>query len=244
MEPQTKKVSIVVPCYNEERTIYEILRRALQVDLNIPGLQREIIIVDDGSTDDSWEQIQSFAADNPDAPLITVRHDTNRGKGRAIRTALDRADGDYLIVQDADLEYYAEDYPDLLKPLVDGAPVVYGNRRQGRLWRRHISGLVYAMGGLFQNLFYKMLFWHGPKITDIATCYKCFHMDVIRELPLQCEGFEFCTEVSALLANRNIPIKEIPIRYQPRKKWQGKKITSRDFFIGLYTLLKNRIKKR
>jgi len=236
MSDQSQTVSIVIPCFNEERTVHEILRRACGADLGAPGLEREVLVVDDGSSDGSLQQINAFAAEHPDAPVRLLRHERNRGKGAALRTALEAARGDYLIVQDADLEYYTEDYPKLIAPLLAGAPVVYGTRHSGRIWRTHISGLIFALGGALENIFFRALYPFGPTMTDIATCYKCCRMDVIKSLPLRCEGFEFCPEVSAMLANRGVPVHEVLVRYTPRKRWQGKKIRSRDFFIAIATL--------
>ncbi|MDP8255710.1 MAG: glycosyltransferase family 2 protein [Candidatus Alcyoniella australis] len=240
---EPRKLSIVIPCYNEQLYVYEVLRRACHVDLDEPNMQREVLIVDDGSSDGSVEQIEAFIAEHPSAPVKLLRHERNRGKGAAIRSALAQATGDFLIVQDADLEYSIEDYPKLLRPLLEGKPVVYGTRHSGRIWRTHISGTIFALGGALENIFFRLLYPRGPTMTDIATCYKCFRMDVIKSLPLRCEGFEFCPEVSAMLANRKLPIHEVLVSYTPRKVWQGKKIRTRDFFIAIATLWRVRTRR-
>ena len=234
------RVSILIPCYNEERTIYELLSRVVAQDLSSLGLEREIIVVDDGSTDSSRQRIERFIEDHPGESVKLISYSPNRGKGYAIRKALDVASGDIILIQDADLEYDPSDYRELLKPIVSGvAPVVYGSRWIAK--EMPISGPLYAVGGWLENKFLRTLY--RTNLTDIATGYKVFRAEIIRSLNLECEGFEFCPEVTAKLLNRGVRIIEVPIKYRPRKKREGKKINWKDFFKAIYTIARVRLKR-
>jgi glycosyltransferase involved in cell wall biosynthesis len=231
--------SIVIPCYNEGRTVYELLSRVAAQPMP-GGVDREIIVVDDGSRDDSLAAIRRFAAERPEVPLTILPGERNRGKGHAIRRALQVVRGEVVIIQDADLEYDPADYPALVMPIVLGlAPVVYGSR-----WlapTMPMSGTLYSLGGWLENKFLHLLY--RTNISDIATGYKAFRADVIKGLDLACEGFEFCPEVTAKLLNRKLTILEVPIRYRPRTKSEGKKIRWTDFFHALATIVRVRRKR-
>jgi glycosyltransferase involved in cell wall biosynthesis len=225
---------IIVPCFNEERTVAEMLRRIAAVDFAALGVRGRIIVVDDGSTDGSRAAIEDFLARRPDAPVELLASPQNRGKGRAIRQALERVGEGLVAIQDADLEYSPDDYPRLIRPLLAGVTrVVYGSRWIGAD-RLRMSGWLYSLGGLLENQFLHLLF--RCNISDIATCYKVFDAALLKSLPLQAARFEFCPEVTALLLARGEPIIEVPISYDPRKKRDGKKIRWPDFFVALRTL--------
>ena len=230
-------LSIIIPCYNERATVYELLRRVVEQDLSDLEIEREILIVDDGSSDGSRDEIERFATDHPDAPVRFLRHRANRGKGAAIRTALAETRGDFILIQDADLEYAPADYSALLRPVISGvSSVVYGSRWLAK--DLPASGSLYAVGGWLINRFLGVLY--RTNVSDVATCYKLFRAEVLHDLDLQCTGFEFCFEATAKLLNRRVFIVEVPIRYTPRKKREGKKVRLRDFFIAIATLVRIR----
>lgn len=227
------KLSIIIPCYNERVTILECLKRVNAVDLG--DVEKEIIIVDDSSTDGTREILQGM---NPGSAKI-VFHLDNLGKGLAIRNALKHVTGDVVIIQDADLEYDPNDYPGLLKVINDGhASVVYGSRRLNKANRwSYVSS---AFGGIFLSLLTNLLY--RSKITDEPTCYKMFKTEVIKGIKLECIGFEFCPEVTAKILKKGIKIKEVPISYAPRHIEEGKKINWRDGLVAIKTLIKYRFK--
>lgn len=224
------KLSVVIPCYNELHTIGELLKRAQAVDLG--EIEREFIIVDDGSTDGTRELLRQLDADESVRVLL---HESNRGKGAAMRTGIQAATGDVILVQDADLEYDPVDYPALLAPFSDGADVVYGSRLRHR---NKIAGIHYLLGALTLTFFTNLLY--GSRITDEPTGYKLFRAEVIKPLNLVYDGFEFCPEVTAKVCRGGYHIHEVPITYQPRSVAEGKKIGWRDFFIHVYVLFKYR----
>jgi glycosyltransferase involved in cell wall biosynthesis len=218
-----------VPVYNERGTIETLLRRVLAVPID-----KEVVVVDDGSRDGTRELLAELATR---LPIRVVLHERNRGKGAAIRTALAEAKGEIVIIQDADLEYDPEDYPRLIAPIVNGETnVVYGSRyllHDNPLPLTHFKVAVLMLSAM-ANLLY------GTRLTDEATCYKVFRTSLIRSLPLRCERFEFCPEVTARVAKRGERILEIPIRYYYRTRAQGKKIGWRDGFEAFWTLLRYR----
>jgi glycosyltransferase involved in cell wall biosynthesis len=219
-EAGTPLLTVLVPAYNEAGTIEELLRRVLDA----PPAEKQVVVVDDGSTDGTCEIVRGWELQG----LVQVApHDRNRGKGAAIQTGLAQARGAFTIVQDADLEYDPRDYEQLLGPLLVGnAQAVYGSRylsTEGRVqgrWRllRHGVSLL--------NLWLRLLY--GVRLTDEATCYKALPTALFRALDLQCRRFEFCPEVTAKLCRLGVPIHEVPIRYHPRSKRQGKKLRLRD----------------
>jgi dolichol-phosphate mannosyltransferase len=231
-------LSILIPAYHEEATLGEVLRRALLVNTEALGFTKQVVVCDDGSADRTFEIATAVAA--TDSRLIVVRHDKNRGKGAAIRTALKAATGDYCLIQDADLEYDVNDYPALLNEVVRGASVVYGSRF---LANPRPQGM--AMANLIANrvLTTTANVLYGVSITDEATCFKLFETELLRSLELTCEGFEFCPEVTAKLGRRNIKIVEVPISYSARAIAEGKKVRWTDGVEAMWVLVKNRLGK-
>lgn len=225
------KLSVIIPVYNESVTVEEIIRRVWTT-----SLAYEIIVVDDGSQDDSVEivrQLQFVAKPH----LILLQHSKNRGKGAAIRTGLEAVTGDLVLVQDADLEYDPCDYVNLLKPFNEDptVQVVYGSRN---LRRNPRSSQMYYWGG-------RMLSWianwlYGSRITDEATGYKVVQTELLRSIGLETDGFEFCPELTAKLLQRGVAICEVPITYRPRTREEGKKIQWYDGAIAVWTLIKYR----
>jgi len=233
------KLSVLVPVFNEAATIEEIIRRVRAVAS--PDLPIEIIVVDDASTDDTGRIIEEAAAAAAGrGDLVALHHQTNLGKGAAVRTALARATGDIVIIQDADLEYDPADYHGMVAAMqAGGAPVVYGSRILGNnphSYRR------YYYGGRLLTAVFNLLY--GSRLTDLTTCYKSFRRETIASLPLTSVGFEFCPEVTARLVTRGIPIVEVPVSYHPRSIEDGKKIRWHDGLRALWTMLRLRWRHR
>ncbi len=227
------RLSIIIPIYNEESTIGQVLDEIAQVDIG--NLSKEIIAIDDGSTDRSAEIVRQFAEQSLlDVNLITSPQ--NRGKGAAIRLGLAHATGDIVLIQDADIEYDPQDYPKLLAPILSGqAQVVYGTR-----FHRKIKGM--ALPNRLANWILPRLanLLYGTHLTDEATAYKVFDAELIKSIDLQCVRFEFCPEVTAKVARAGYTIYEVPINYQPRNSQSGKKIRWTDGVIAIWTLIKYR----
>jgi len=222
------KLSVIMPVYNEAGTVAEIIRRVLAAPV-----QKELIIVDDGSTDGTREILRRLPSD----VATILYHECNQGKGAAIRTGLEHATGQLVLIQDADLEYDPNDYPALLRPALEGtAQVVYGSRvlRPDNPY----SHLRFYLGGRLLSVIANLLY--GIRITDEPTGYKLFRRELLKSLNLQCRGFEFCPEVTAKVARRGIPIHEVPIRYVPRTIDEGKKISWRDGLYAIWILVKYR----
>ena len=234
MTPARKTVlpsllSVLVPVYNEPATLEILLKRVLGV-----AVDKEVIVVDDGSTDGTRDVLRELAER---LPIRALFHPVNRGKGAAIRTALARARGDIVIIQDADLEYDPEEYPKLIAPIQRGETnVVYGSRYL--VPGNDLPMTHYKLGVLALNLVVNLLY--GLRLTDEATCYKVFRADLLKALPLRCERFEFCPEVTARVARRGERILELPIAYHYRTRAQGKKIGWRDAFEAFFTLVRYR----
>jgi len=231
-------LSVIIPAYQEERTIAEVLARVLSVDTEGVGFDKEIVVCDDGSSDGTVALVQAASARDPRIRL--VQHEHNQGKGAAIRTALQAATGEYCLIQDADLEYEVEDYPALLEPLKNGADVVYGSRF---LTRSHPEGMKQANFIANRILTITANLLYGLEITDEATCFKVFKTDLLRALDLQCTGFEFCPEVTAKLGNRKVSIVEVPIQYRARNVSEGKKVRWTDGFEAMWVLVKHRLRR-
>lgn len=222
------KLSIIIPVYNEKKTIIEILSRVLALSLD-----QEVIIVDDGSFDGTDQVLQKYQF-HPKIKII--RHKQNLGKGYAIRTGLRKAEGEIVVIQDADLEYDPADFPKLIKPISEGrAAVVYGSRHLDSTNKKH-SGPLFYLGGML--LTYLARWLYGIKITDILTCYKMMKIELWRSLNLQCQRFESCSEITAKIAKRKIPILELPISYSPRSRREGKKIKLIDGLENIWILIK------
>ncbi len=222
------KLSVIIPVFNEARTLRALLAKVVAVPL-----EKEIIIVDDGSTDETPAILASYAG-RPGMRVIT--HTTNLGKGMAVRSAIPYISGEATIIQDADLEYDPQDYPRLLEPVAAGAAqVVYGARRGPR----H-SYLPYHLGGRLLSLLADLLY--GQRLMDIHTGYKLFDSRLLTSLPLRCMGFEFCPEVTARIGKRGIQIYEMPIRYEPRTFAEGKKIRWVDGVVAAWTLVEYRFR--
>jgi dolichol-phosphate mannosyltransferase len=219
-------VSVIVPVYNEAAHVDELLQA-----IHASPVKKEIIIVDDGSTDGTREKLQAM----PLAEDVTVVfHEENCGKGAAIRTALEYARGEYVLIQDSDLEYDPQDYPALLRPLERSeANVVYGVRPD-----RPERGLRFFLGAKLLTHLANLLYRAG--IHDEATCYKVFRRSLIAQVRLECRRFEFCPEVTAKLCRMGEKIAEVPISYAPRSAGDGKKIRHSDGWLAIWSLLRYR----
>lgn len=240
-----ENVSIIMPVFNEKNTIEKILEKILSLE------PKEIIIVDDGSTDGTREILKKrwTMDDGRGTPRLRseqaheegrvkiVFHEKNQGKGTAIRTALQHVTGDIVTIQDADLEYNPEELQKLVKPIIEGKySVVYGSRF---LELKEKSYMLHYVGNKFLNFMTNLIF--NSDITDMETCYKVFKKDVILSLNLKARKFDFEPEVTARILRKKIPICELPISYRSRAYKEGKKIGWRDGVVAVWTLLKYRI---
>jgi glycosyltransferase involved in cell wall biosynthesis len=225
-----RTLSILIPVYNEKATILELLRR---VEAAALPLAKEIVIVDDGSTDGTRELLKDLGA-----RAKVVLHERNRGKGAAIRTALEHATGDFTIIQDADLEYDPKDYAGLLVPMLDGrAEVVYGSRFLGGP-HRVLFFWNYAANKFF-TLMTNVLF--NINLTDMGTCYKLFVTEKLKAIPLESERFGIEAELTAKVCKRRLRLYETPISYSGRTYEEGKKISWTDGFSYFWCLLRYRV---
>ena len=230
------KLSIIIPVYNEASTISEVIHQVLSVDL--PDVEKEIIVVDDGSTDATADILKEEKERNTKT-LTIYTSQRNFGKGMAIRTGLKHVTGDIVLIQDADLELDPQEYLSLLEPIRSGrASVVYGSRflnsATGVPWQSRLAG---ALLSSLTNLLYR------SRLTDEATAYKVFKARALRDLDLHSVGFEFCPEVTAKLLKRGYTIVEKPVTYRPRSAAEGKKIRFlRDGGLAVYTLLRYRFR--
>jgi len=219
------KLSVIIPVFNESKTIKEIIEKVKAVDI-----EKEIIVVDDFSTDGTREILKQIEG------VKLIFHEKNKGKGAAIRSGIAAVTGSYVIIQDADLEYDPEEYHKVLAPILRGeAQVVYGSRFSGEI--KHMS-LTHSLGNKFLTLATNILY--GAGVTDMETCYKMIKADILKNLKLKANRFEFEPEVTVKILKRGIKIQEVPISYKGRKWLEGKKITWRDGITALWTLLKYR----
>lgn len=235
----SRKLSIIIPAYNEENTITTILEKVQSVEL-IGGLDKEIIVVNDCSKDNTESKIQEFKNSHSHNDIVYFKHEKNQGKGAALHTGIEKATGDFIIIQDADLEYDPEEYNLLLKPILSGfADVVYGSRFMGGnphrilfFWHSIGNKMLTFISNVFTNL----------NLTDMETCYKLWKSDAIKSVQLKEKKFGFEPEVTAKVSRiTNIRIYEVGISYYGRTYQEGKKINWKDGFRAIYCILKYNI---
>ena len=233
---QLRKLSIIMPTYNEERTIHLILDRVKAVSLN-GGVTKELIIVNDCSSDETGAAVSRYQKANPDIEIRYVEHDVNKGKGAALHTGIALATGEYLLIQDADLEYDPEEYNDLLAPVLRGeADVVYGSRFKGSNPHR-ILFFWHTVGNRFLTFVSNMM--NNLNLSDMETCYKLFNTRMVQSLSLKEKRFGFEPEVTAKISRiPKIRIYEVGISYYGRTYEEGKKIGWKDGFRAIYCILK------
>jgi glycosyltransferase involved in cell wall biosynthesis len=235
------KISIIIPVYNEFRTFHQVMDRVRRAPVPA-NCSKEIIVVDDGSTDGTAQMIAEYMRTGEVAGCLSA---SNAGKGAAIRKGIELASGDVVLIQDGDLEYDPDDYARLIQPILSGqADIVYGSRflgkrhfsrQSGMAFRNRIANWILTMTA---NLLY------SARISDEATAYKAFRTPLLRDLPLQCVRFEFCPEVTAKLRRLGYRIHEVPISYNARGVADGKKIRARDGVEALWTLIRYRCTPR
>ncbi len=231
--PKLRKLSVVVPVFNERNTLVEIVRRMRAVELP-DSIEREIIVVDDGSDDGTRDVLKQLG----DSTVRVIMHERNRGKGAAVRTGFANATGEYVLVQDADLEYDPEDWPKLLNPVIRGRTrVVYGSRFTGE--RRNML-FMHWVGNRFLSFVTNVLY--NTTLSDMETCYKLLDRRLLGELALSADHFDIEPEITAKILKRGIRIYEVPISYTGREFDEGKKITWHDGFAALWTLVKYRFR--
>ena len=226
-------LSVVIPVYNEKATLFEIVRRVLDAPIDI---DRELVVVDDHSTDGTRELYDRLPEEFPRARIRVFKHERNQGKGAALRTGYQQAQGDIVLVQDADLEYSPQDYPKLLKPILDGrADVVYGSRFVGGDEHR-VLYFWHSVGNRFLTLLSNML--TDLNLTDMETCYKVFRAEVLKGIAIKSNRFGVEPEITAKVARGRWRIYEVGISYSGRSYEEGKKITWRDGVKAIFAILR------
>lgn len=235
-------LSIIIPAYNEEKTIAVILKKVAEVQL-IGGFDKQIVVVNDCSKDNTIGSVEAFRSQNPDVHIKLVSHEVNKGKGAALHTGIREANGDYIIIQDADLEYDPNEFNLLLKPVIDGfADVVYGSRFMGGrphrilfFWHSIGNKMLTSASNMLTNL----------NLTDMETCYKLFRADIVQGLRLKENRFGFEPEVTAKVSRvPDVRIYEVGISYYGRTYAEGKKINWKDGFRAIYCIMKYNIWSR
>jgi len=226
------KLSIIIPVYNEQKTIEEIINHIKKV--NLINIEKEIIVINDGSTDNTLNILKNISN------IKLISHNRNMGKGMSIRTGIKKSTGEVILIQDADLEYNPEEYPNLLAPIIlNKSKVVYGSRRLNP--KNNYSHLHFYLGGILLTWFTNLIY-PSAHLTDESTCYKVFTKETIEDIKLNCRGFEFCPEITSRLLKIGIKIHEVPISYNPRTIKQGKKINWKDGIYAFWILIKYRLK--
>jgi len=221
------KLSVIIPVYNEERTIFETINTVK----NVPPMDKEIIVVDDGSTDSTYEKLKNING------IKLLKYLKNQGKGSAIRMGLEHSMGDVIIIQDADLEYDPSEYIKLISSILLGkSSVVYGTR--------FVKGNSFQKAYYYANKFLSILtnLLYNARITDMETCYKCFKKEILQKIPLEAKRFEIEPELTAKFRIAGYKIYEVPIKYSSRKKSEGKKIGFKDGVEAIFTLLKYKLR--
>ena len=228
-------LSVMIPVYNEANTLAAVIDRVRAVPVQ-EGVRKEIIVVDDGSTDGTGSILRNLDGDD----IRVVRHPQNRGKGAAVRTALEHATGEWALMQDADLEYAPEDYPELIAPFLrdPSIAVVFGSRFLGRIEGMMLPNYI---ANKLLTWFTNLLF--NSRITDLCTGYKLYRTGIVRQIPLVRDGFDLEHELTAKLLKRDCRIVDVPITYRGRDVSAGKKVRWTDFFINIKTLLKYRFSR-
>lgn len=230
------KLSIIIPAYNEENTIHLILDKVSEVQLPV-GMTKELIIVNDCSKDKTDDAIRNYSKKHPQLDLQYIEHEVNRGKGAALRTGITKASGDFVVIQDADLEYDPHEYNILLKPILDGhADVVYGSRFMGGKPHR-ILFFWHSIGNKFLTMLSNSM--TNLNLTDMETCYKMFRREIIQGIQLKENRFGFEPEVTSKISRiKGVRIYEVGISYYGRTFEEGKKIGWKDGFRAIYCILK------